>query len=113
MTDAETSTWIMHSLGAPHTRVELDDAHIKECIQNGKEHVTGGISRELNEREAFLARRYALAFAKRTLGYVRSKYDSLASPNGDVRLNGKQLLEDARTEELALERERLNPPRDA
>lgn len=43
-------------------------------------------------------REYAFWLSCRTLGWVRSKYDSVPIPNDHVTLNGKELLADAKAE---------------
>lgn len=44
----------------------------------------------------------ALAFAKEIEGNIRSKFSTVPIPNGDVTLNGPQLIQDAKTEMEAL-----------
>lgn len=48
---------------------------------------------------------YAYAFAKRTLGEARSKFASIAGPQGGTQLNGAALIAEAKEEMLALEEE--------
>jgi hypothetical protein len=48
---------------------------------------------------------YAYAFAKRTLGEARSKFASIAGPQGGTQLNGAALIAEAKEEILALEEE--------
>ena len=48
---------------------------------------------------------YAYAFAKRTLGEARSKFASIAGPQGGTQLNGTALIAEAKEEMLALEEE--------
>lgn len=48
---------------------------------------------------------YAYAFAKRTLGEARSKFASIAGPQGGTQLNGAALISEAKEEMLALEEE--------
>jgi len=50
-------------------------------------------------------RRMALAFAKEILGNVRGKLTSIPIPNGDLSLNGAELINDARSEMDALRQE--------
>lgn len=57
----------------------------------------------LNERDHDFVKRYALAFAKKDIGRIRSKYDSMPSAQGRVSLDGRELLEEAR-----MEMDRLN-----
>jgi len=53
-------------------------------------------------------RQYALALAKESLGYVRSKLQSIPYPGGrDVTLNGPALIEEGKTEQNRL-RDQLN-----
>lgn len=47
-------------------------------------------------------RRYALALAKETLGWVRSKYSSLPIPNAEITLNGADLISGAQTDKEGL-----------
>jgi hypothetical protein len=46
--------------------------------------------------------RYGTALVKETLGYVRSKYSSVPIPNGEVTLNGTDLVSQGQTEKEAL-----------
>jgi hypothetical protein len=48
---------------------------------------------------------YAYAFAKRLLGEARSKYSTIAGPNGGVQLNGVALIAEAKEEIETLEEE--------
>ena len=50
-------------------------------------------------------RRYTLALSKEVLGQVRSKISAVPIPNGDLQLNGPQLVADAREEMFALKDE--------
>jgi hypothetical protein len=42
--------------------------------------------------------RYGIALVKETLGYVRNKYSSVPIPNGEVTLNGSDLVSQGQTE---------------
>ena len=53
-------------------------------------------------------RRYALALCKETLGQVRSKFGSVPIPGQEVRLNGTELLSQAKEEQKALKEELQN-----
>lgn len=46
--------------------------------------------------------RYASAIVKETLGYVRNKYSSVPIPNGEVTLNGSDLVTQGQSEKEAL-----------
>ena len=46
--------------------------------------------------------RYANAVAKETLGYVRNKYSSVPIPNGEVTLNGAELVSQGQAEKAEL-----------
>ena len=46
--------------------------------------------------------RYALALSKEMLGMVRSKYSNVPIPNGEVTLNGGELMTQGQTEKEAL-----------
>ena len=60
----------------------------------------------LNDYLAFpWLQEYAYAFAKRTLGEARSKFASIAGPQGGTQLNGTALIAEAKEEMLALEEE--------
>jgi hypothetical protein len=47
-------------------------------------------------------RQYTLALSKEVLGQVRSKFGSVPIPNGDLSLNGGDLLSQAQSEKEAL-----------
>lgn len=47
-------------------------------------------------------RKYALAVSKETLGYIRGKYASLPIPDGEVTLNGSDLISAGQSEKEAL-----------
>ena len=47
-------------------------------------------------------RQYTLALSKEILGLVRSKFGSVPIPNGDLQLNGSDLLSQAQTEKTEL-----------
>jgi hypothetical protein len=50
-------------------------------------------------------RRFALSLSKEVLGQVRSKVNSIPIPNGDLSLNGPQLISDSREEQMRLREE--------
>lgn len=52
-------------------------------------------------------RQYALAICKEMLGQVRGKLDSIPLPKGNVRLNGNELLSQAKEEKETLRKELL------
>jgi hypothetical protein len=60
----------------------------------------------LNDYQVFpWVQEYAYAFAKRLLGEARSKYSTIAGPNGGVQLNGVALIAEAKEEIENLEEE--------
>lgn len=60
---------------------------------------------QLPERDHQLVRRYALAWAKMDLGQIYSKYSSWPTAQGQVQLNGAQLIQQAEKEMEKLEDE--------
>jgi hypothetical protein len=60
---------------------------------------------QLPERDHDLVKRFALAWAKRDLGMIRSKYDAYPTAQGMTRLNGNELLQQAAQEFEKLEQE--------
>lgn len=56
----------------------------------------------INEMGRQWIRRYMLAICKEMLGYIRSKYSSMPIPDGEVTLNGSDLLSAAASEKEAL-----------
>lgn len=50
-------------------------------------------------------KKMALAFAKETVGHVRGKFQTIPIPNGDVVLDGPQLVEEGRMEQDNLRQE--------
>jgi hypothetical protein len=60
---------------------------------------------KLPERDKLLIRRYALAWAKQDLGMIYSKYSTWPTAQGQVSLNGDQLLAQSRYEMEKLEEE--------
>lgn len=50
-------------------------------------------------------RRFAFALAKETEGQIRGKMQSIPIPNGDLQLNGSELIQDARADQEALRAE--------
>lgn len=61
---------------------------------------------QLTERDHDLIKRYCLAFAKRDLGTIRTRYGNLPGANGQpVIQNGSQLLQEAEVEFQKLESE--------
>ena len=60
---------------------------------------------QLNERDHDLVKRYALAWTKKIVGRIRSKYDSFPSAQGTANLDGLTLLDEAREEIEKLEEE--------
>ena len=59
----------------------------------------------LTERDHDLIKRFSLAWAKRDLGHIYSKYSSMPAAQGQVTLNGPQLLQEAEAEFQKLEDE--------
>ena len=64
-----------------------------------------GTIEQLPERDHDLIKRFALAFAKRDLGQMYSKYATMPTAEGQTQLNGPQLLQQAETEFQKLETE--------
>jgi hypothetical protein len=60
---------------------------------------------QLNERDHDLVKRYALAWTKKMVGRIRSKYDSFPTAQGSANLDGITLLDEAREEIEKLEEE--------
>lgn len=60
---------------------------------------------QLPERDHQMVRRYALAWAKRDLGMIYSKYSSWPTAQGQVQLNGESLINQAKEEMAKLEDE--------
>jgi len=60
---------------------------------------------QLPERDHDLVKRYALALAKQDLGMIYSKYSVWPTAQGQVQLNGDQLLQQAEKERERLEDE--------
>ena len=60
---------------------------------------------QLPERDHDLVKRFALAWARRDLGEIRSKYDSFPTAQGQTRLNGPELKQQAVAEFEKLEQE--------
>lgn len=60
---------------------------------------------QLPERDHELVKRYALAWAKQDLGMIYSKYSTWPTAQGQVSLNGDQLMAQARNEMDKLEDE--------
>lgn len=60
---------------------------------------------QLSERDHDLVKRYALAWAKRKLGRVRSRHDQWPGAQGTSTGDGERLLEEAKEEFLGLEEE--------
>lgn len=60
---------------------------------------------QLPERDHDLIKRFALAWAKRDLGEIYSRYDTWPGAQGPVRVNGPQLLAEAKAEFDMLEKE--------
>jgi hypothetical protein len=60
---------------------------------------------EMSERDFDLIKRFALAKAKEDFGRIRSKFDSYATAQGSVTMDGATLLEEARAELEVLEEE--------
>lgn len=60
---------------------------------------------QLPERDHDLVKRFSLAWAKRDLGQIRSKYDAFPTAQGQTRLNGNELLQQAQAEFEKLEQE--------
>lgn len=60
---------------------------------------------QMPERDHDLIKRWALAYVRRDLGMIRSKYDSVPSAQGQTRLNGNELLQQATIEFEKLEQE--------
>ncbi len=50
-------------------------------------------------------RRFAFALAKETEGQIRGKMQSIPIPNGDLQLNGSELIQDARSDQEQLRNE--------
>jgi hypothetical protein len=72
------------------------------CLVQYKSSDVGAID-QLPERDHDLIKRFALAWAKRDLGEVYSRYSTWPGANGPVVLNGPQLLAEAKAEFERLE----------
>jgi len=60
---------------------------------------------QLNERDHDLIKRYALAWTKKIVGRIRSKYDAFPTAQGSSTMDGLTLLDEAREEMEKLEEE--------
>jgi len=60
---------------------------------------------QLSERDHDLVKRYALAWAKRDVGRIRSRYASYPGAQGQTELDGDKLLEEAKEEMELLDKE--------
>lgn len=60
---------------------------------------------QLPERDHDLLKRWSLAYSKRDLGMIRSKYDAMPTAQGATRLNGQELIRQAEEEFQQLEEE--------
>ena len=60
---------------------------------------------EINSMGRNWIRKYTLALAKELLGIIRSKYDSMPLPNGEVSLDGESLKAEGREEKANLSEE--------
>jgi hypothetical protein len=60
---------------------------------------------QLSERDHDLVKRFALAWAKRDLGEIRTKYESMPGAQNSTTLNGPQLLAEADKEMEELQKE--------
>lgn len=67
-----------------------------------------GAIEQLPERDHDLIRRFSLAWAKRDLGNIYSRYLSWPTAQGQTQLNGPQLISDAEKEFKVLEEEIIN-----
>ncbi len=74
------------------------------CIIEYKSTSMGAIE-QLPERDHDFIKRYALAWAKRDLGNIFSRYGSYPTAQGQMPVNGPQLLKDAEAEFAALDNE--------
>lgn len=57
---------------------------------------------EMNPMSRQWVREYALALSREMLGDIRSKYASIPLPNGDIQLNGNDLVQRAREDQTKL-----------
>jgi len=95
--------WFHYSLDAEGTNFDLNgdggSGKISDISNIPYQNIT---YRYINEIGKQWIRKYTLAICKEMLGYIRSKYSSMPIPDGEVTLNGSDLLSAAATEKEAL-----------
>ena len=86
----------------------------EDVVQTTKNFTTGSVTAPSNVPHKFLTyteinapgrqwiRKFTLALSKELLGIIRSKYQSLQLPNGDVNMDGEQLKSEGREEKQQL-----------
>ena len=94
----------------PNTTSSIADGSVTNPQYNGVANLSnipfGNIAYSgLNSISKHWIRRMALAFAKEIEGNIRSKLGTIPIPNGDLTLNGPELIADARSDQEALRTE--------
>ncbi len=85
---------------------DSSDDPLTDGVSNLSNVPFGNISYDrINSMGKHWIRRYALALSKEVLGYVRGKVSTVPIPNGDLTLNGPQLVADGKQEQLTLKEE--------
>lgn len=95
--------WFHYTLDAEGTNFDINgDGGIGQISDISNIPYHNITYRYINEIGKQWIRKYTLAICKEMLGYIRSKYSSMPIPDGEVTLNGSDLLSAAATEKEGL-----------
>lgn len=100
---ANFNLWFTYTLDAEGTNFDINgnvgSGQISDISNIPYQNIT---YKYINQIGKQWIRRYTLAIVKEMLGYIRSKYSSMPIPDGEVTLNGSDLLSAASTEKEGL-----------
>lgn len=95
--------WIKFGRPQNPYKSDIDDDSINDTV-NGMSNIPFGNIRynAINSMGRQWIRQYCLALCKEVLGMIRTKFSSIPIPNGDLQLNGSDLLSQGQSEKEKL-----------
>jgi hypothetical protein len=98
----KTKEYVLMMLGAPVVKIELDEEQIAVAIASAEKYVDTAIYKGVRQPSTELRVQFvqegALIYAKMILGRIRSKFKNPPGPNGGLKMDGKDLVAEAREE---------------
>ena len=96
--NAEVKNFILTMLGAPVLSIELNEKMIDTVIEHVKDIIKVYQSELEVNKHKLLVEEGSLAYCKYILGRIRSKYNTIPGLEGNLVLDGNELISEALSE---------------